>query len=389
MVVRYRVDGNLHEVRTAPKQFLTNIVARVKIMSGLNIAEKRLQQSGRIAGRKVAGKAMDVRVETSPTVRGESIVMRLLMKTNVLLSLTDLGFSPRDFGLMSALITRPDGIILVTGPTGSGKSTTPLRVPEQDQHAGSQDPHRRRPGRVRVGRHQPRWHVNSKIGLTFASALRSFLRQDPDVVMVGEIRDKETAEISINASLTGHLVLSTLHTNDAAGAFTRMSDMGIEPFLIRSSVIAVLAQRLVRMLCPACKQHDAAAPFELEQLGIDPERTKQRRARKVSAKYSVRDVAYESVGTEPGQSVTVYRAKGCEKCLNTGYTGRRGIYELLLMDDAIGPLILRNADAQTIKRTAISSGMDTLREDGARKVLSGMTTIEEVLAATQEDAIVE
>ncbi|MCS6901180.1 MAG: ATPase, T2SS/T4P/T4SS family, partial [Myxococcales bacterium] len=388
VVVRFRIDGSLYVVRRANRQFMSSIVARIKIMSGLNIAEKRLPQDGRIA-LKIAGNSIDVRVSTIPTSRGtERIVMRLLLKTTVLLSLSDLGFSSREFALMSHLITRPDGIILVTGPTGSGKTTTLYaclnKINQPDINIlTAEDPVEYEIG----GIHQV--HVQPKIGLTFASALRAFLRQDPDVVMVGEIRDKETVDIAINASLTGHLVLSTLHTNDAPGAITRMVDMGVEPFLIRSSVIGILAQRLVRMLCPLCKEPDLATPYELQQLGIDPERTRQRRARKLSPRYLPPGVDYTPVGTEEGEQVRVYRAKGCEKCLGTGFKGRRGIYELMLMDDAIGPLVLRNADTQTIKRMAISQGMDTLRDDGARKVLLGLTTVEEVLAATQEDVIIE
>lgn len=388
VMVRFRIDGNLYVVRRANKQFMSSIVARIKIMSGLNIAEKRLPQDGRIA-LKIAGNSIDVRVSTIPTSRGtERIVMRLLLKTTVLLSLSDLGFSSRDFGVMSHLITRPDGIILVTGPTGSGKTTTLYaclnKINQPDINIlTAEDPVEYEIG----GIHQV--HVQAKIGLTFASALRAFLRQDPDVVMVGEIRDKETVDIAINASLTGHLVLSTLHTNDAPGAITRMVDMGVEPFLIRSSVIGILAQRLVRMLCPLCKEPGFATPYELQQLGIDPKRTRQRRARRLSPRYLPPDVDYTPVGTEEGEQVPVFRAKGCEKCLGTGYKGRRGIYELMLMDDAIGPLVLQNADAQTIKRAALTQGMDTLRDDGARKVLLGLTTIEEVLAATQEDVIIE
>ncbi len=387
-IVRYRIDGNLYLVRRANKQFMSSIIARIKIMSGLNIAEKRLPQDGRIT-LKIAGNSIDVRVSTIPTSRGfERIVMRLLLKTNVLLSLSDLGFSSRDFALMSQLITRPDGILLVTGPTGSGKTTTLYaclnKINQPDINIlTAEDPVEYELG----GIHQV--HVQAKIGLTFASALRAFLRQDPDVVMVGEIRDKETVDIAINASLTGHLVLSTLHTNDAAGAMTRMVDMGVEPFLIRSSVIGILAQRLVRMLCPHCKVPDVATPYELQQLGIDPERTRQRRARKLSPRYLPPDCDYTPIGTVEGEQVTVYRQKGCEKCLDTGFKGRRGIYELMIMDDAIGPLVLRNADAQTIKRAALGQGMDTMRDDGARKVLLGMTTVEEVLAATQEDVMIE
>ncbi len=388
VLVRYRIDGELYVAKRANKQFMSSIVARIKIMSGLNIAEKRLPQDGRI-GLKIAGNSIDVRVSTIPTSRGlERIVMRLLMKANVLLDLTDLGFSPRDYALMGELIKRPDGIILVTGPTGSGKTTTLYACLNKINQPNlniltAEDPVEYEIG----GIHQV--HVQPKIGLTFASALRAFLRQDPDVVMVGEIRDRETVEIAVQASLTGHLVLSTIHTNDAAGAVTRIVDMGVEPFLIRSSVIGILAQRLVRMLCKECKEPGLATPFELEQLGIDPERTRRRRSRRPSPKYSPHGVDYVPVGTEEGDEVRVFRPKGCEKCLGTGYMGRRGIYELLMMDDAVGSLIMKNADAQTLKRTAVASGMDTLRDDGARKVLLGLTSVEEVLAATQEDLAVE
>jgi general secretion pathway protein E len=236
-------------------------------------------------------------------------------------------------------------------------------------------------------------HVYPKIGLTFASALRAFLRQDPDVIMVGEVRDKETAEIAIHASLTGHLVLSTIHTNDAAGAVTRLVEMEIEPFLVRSSVIGILAQRLVRILCQECKEAYAPSDFELKQLGLDPERIAWRAARRFSARYIALapsgDSIYDPIGLDPKKLPTFYRAKGCATCLQTGYTGRRGIYELLMIDDAVGGLILKNSDAQSIKRAAVEQGMDTLRDDGARKVLKGITTVEEILAATQEDVAVE
>jgi general secretion pathway protein E len=236
-------------------------------------------------------------------------------------------------------------------------------------------------------------HVQAKIGLTFASALRAFLRQDPDIVMVGEIRDAETLEIAINASLTGHLVLSTIHTNDAAGAITRTIDMGAEPFLLRSSVIGILAQRLVRVLCANCKYAYEAEDFELQELGLTPEKMASRAARRENpgSRYFPRNVAAGDLLEEfdARRRPLFYKAKGCDRCTNTGFTGRRGIYELLLVDDSVGPLILRRADAQTIKRAAVEQGMDSLRDDGARKVLAGLTTVEEVLAATQEDIEIE
>ena len=386
VLVRYRIDGELYVARRANKQFMSSIVARLKIMSGLNIAEKRLPQDGRIS-LKIAGKSIDVRVSTIPTSRGfERIVMRLLQKSNVLLDLTDLGFSQRDFALMDGLIRKPDGIILVTGPTGSGKTTTLYACINKINQPNlniltAEDPVEYEIG----GIHQV--HVHPKIGLTFASALRAFLRQDPDVVMVGEIRDKETAEIAIHASLTGHLVLSTIHTNDAAGAVTRLVEMEIEPFLVRSSVIGILAQRLVRMLC-RCKEAYRASEFELKQLGIDKERVAWRQNRKLGSRYVVHGAPYVPAGSGV-EDFVFNRAKGCEACMNTGYTGRRGIYELMMIDDAVGSLILKNADAQTIKRAAMENGMDTLRDDGARKVLMGLTTVEEVLAATQEDVAIE
>jgi general secretion pathway protein E len=328
-------------------------------------------------------------VSTIPTSRDhERIVMRLLHKTNVLLDLKDLGFSDRDYGLMDHLINRPDGIILVTGPTGSGKTTTLYACLNRINHPDvniltAEDPVEYEIG----GIHQV--PVQAKIGLTFASALRAFLRQDPDIIMVGEIRDKETAEIAMHASMTGHLVLSTIHTNDAASAVNRLVEMDVEPFLVRSNVIGILAQRLVRVLCPACKEAYSAAPYELQQLGIDPERTRRRDERKPSVRYQVHGATYEPVGwREPGMP-TFYRPKGCDKCDNKGFTGRRGIYELLVVEDIVASHILAKADAQTIKRAAIGQGMDTMRDDGARKVLEGRTTVEEVVAATQDDVVID
>jgi general secretion pathway protein E len=392
VVVRYRIDGELYVVRRASKQFMAPITARIKIMAALNIAEKRLPQDGRIT-LKIAGKSVDIRVSTIPTSRGsERIVMRILHKASVLLQLDDLGFAPRERGIMEQLVERPDGIILVTGPTGSGKTTTlyaclnKINVPSRNILT-AEDPVEYEIG----GIHQV--HVHASIGLTFASALRAFLRQDPDVIMVGEIRDKETAEIAIHASLTGHLVLSTIHTNDSAGAVTRLVEMEIEPFLVRSSVIGILAQRLVRMLCPHCKVPYAPTPYELGQLGLDAERLERKARRKVSDRYTVHGQPYEYVGQAyagPGAPPFVfYKPGGCDQCSKKGFVGRRGIYELMVIDDAVGPLILKSADAQAIKRVAIQQGMDTMRDDGARKVLAGLTTVEEVLAATQEDILLD
>ena len=388
VLVRYRVDGRLFVAKRASRQFMSSVVARVKIMAGLNIAEKRLPQDGRIS-LKIAGRSIDVRVSTIPTSRDhERIVMRLLHKTNVLLDLKDLGFSDRDYGLMDYLINRPDGIILVTGPTGSGKTTTLYACLNRINHPDvniltAEDPVEYEIG----GIHQV--PVQAKIGLTFASALRAFLRQDPDIIMVGEIRDKETAEIAMHASMTGHLVLSTLHTNDAASAVNRLVEMDVEPFLVRSNVIGILAQRLVRVLCPACKEPYTAAPYELQQLGIDPERTRRRDERRLSPRYVVHGSNYEPVGWRGPGMPTFYKPKGCEKCDNKGFTGRRGIYELLVLEDVVAGHVLAKADAQTIKRAAITQGMDTMRDDGARKVLEGRTTVEEVVAATQDDVVID
>jgi general secretion pathway protein E len=388
VVVRYRVDGQLYVARRASLQFMSSVIARVKIMAGLNIAEKRLPQDGRISLR-IAGRSIDVRVSTIPTSRDhERIVMRLLHKTSKLLDIAEVGFAERDRWLMEYLIHRPNGILLVTGPTGSGKTTTLYACLNKINRPKiniltAEDPVEYEIGGV----HQVA--VQAKIGLTFASALRAFLRQDPDVIMVGEIRDRETAEIAIHASMTGHLVLSTLHTNDAASAVTRLVEMDIEAFLVRSTVIGILAQRLVRVLCPHCKESYSATPFELSQLGIDPDRTRRRDERVLSPRYTAQGVTYEPVGWRGPGMPTLYRAVGCRECENKGFTGRMGIYELLVADDTVGALVLASADAQTIKRAAQSQGMDSLRDDGARKVLMGLTTVEEVVAATQEDVIVD
>ncbi len=386
VVVRFRIDGELYVAKRASKQFMSAIVARVKIMAQLNIAEKRLPQDGRIT-LKIAGKSVDIRVSTIPTSRSfERIVMRILHKTSVLMGLDELGFYGREYALMDGLIRRPDGIILVTGPTGSGKTTTLyaclncINDPTRNILT-AEDPVEYEIG----GIHQ--LHVKASIGLTFASALRAFLRQDPDVIMVGEIRDRDTAEIAIQASLTGHMVLSTIHTNDAAGAVTRLVDMGTEPFLVRSSILAILAQRLVRVLCPHCRQPYEPTAHELEQLGLDERALRWKANREVSGRYQTHNFDYRYVGQDMGSSPVFHRPGGCTECSNKGYIGRLGIYELMVVDDAVGALILENADSQSIKRAATLSGMDTLRDDGARKVLQGITTVEEVLKAKQEDVV--
>ncbi|MEQ8278822.1 MAG: type II secretion system ATPase GspE [Deltaproteobacteria bacterium] len=357
VAVRNRVDGILYKKVEAPKHAQSPIIARVKIMAGLNIAEKRLPQDGRIR-RKIAGKDIDVRVSTIPTAHGERVVMRILDRSNVILSLEDLGFTPENRQSFENLITRPHGIILVSGPTGSGKTTTLYaalsRINSPDINIlTAEDPVEYQLGGI--GQMQ----VQSKIDLTFANGLRAFLRQDPDVIMVGEIRDRETAEIAIQASLTGHLVLSTVHTNDAPGAVTRIVDMGVEPFLVSSTLIGVLAQRLVRNLCKDCRAAYEPSADQQRELRLKP---------------------------EPGRQF--YSEVGCSNCLETGYRGRSGIYELLMIDDDIRRLILKNVDAGTIKKQAVEHGMRTLLMDGVRKVLQGNTTPEEVLRVAKDEEVV-
>jgi len=358
--VRYRIDGVLREVIRAPKRFQASIASRIKIMGGLNIAEKRLPQDGRIRI-KIAGKDVDIRLSTVPTAHGERIVMRLLDKSSVVLDLESLGFEEWQLKVMDGLITRSHGIVLVTGPTGSGKTTTLYaglaKINSPDLNILTIEDPVEIPLRG-IGQVQ----VNPKIELTFASGLRSFLRQDPDVIMVGEIRDLETAEIAIQASLTGHLVLSTVHTNDAAGAITRLVDMGVQPFLVASSLVGVLAQRLVRVLCLDCKQAYVPTPEERQQAGIT-----------------------DAILAKAGNPSHLYRATGCPACQGTGYQGRTGIYELMLVDDDVRPLILKSVDATTIKRAAVERGMITLMEHGAYKVARGITTAAEVLSVTAED----
>jgi general secretion pathway protein E len=356
--VRFRSDNVLYEpVGALPKALLPSIVSRVKILSGLDIAEKRVPQDGRIR-LKIAGKDYDVRVSSVPVAHGERLVLRLLPRTTEMLDLQRLGFGERQLVVWEKLIARPNGIILVTGPTGSGKTTTLYgalaRLNRTDQNIITiDDPVEiQLPG---VGQIE----VNNKVGLTFARALRSVLRQDPNVVLVGEIRDLETAEIAIQASLTGHLVFSTLHTNDAPSAITRLVDMGVEPYLVASSLIAVLAQRLVRVLCPECREAYTPTAAELAELGL--------RAK------------------EP---VLAHRPKGCHRCHHTGYFGRVAIFELMVLDDELRALIVQNTDSKSIKRLAVTRGMHTLRQDGARKVLLGTTSIEEIVRATEEEGVV-
>ncbi len=347
--VRFRIDGVLYRMLTPPKVVQEALTSRVKIMSGLNIAEKRLPQDGRIRV-VVAGRDVDIRVSLVPTFYGERVVLRLLDKQKGLLSLSDIGLSSRNVSSMERLLERSNGIILVTGPTGSGKTTTlysaltkinspvkniiTIEDPIEYQLKG-------------VGQIQ----VNSKIDLTFANGLRAVLRQDPDIIMVGEIRDAETAEIAMQASLTGHLVLSTLHTNDAATAVTRLIDMGIEPFMVASTLSAVIAQRLVRVICPHCKEE------------------------------YLPDREYPGIEMPP----VLYRGRGCDRCFNLGSIGRLGIYELLLIDSELCSMIIRREHSGVIKEYAVKRGMKTLREDGLAKAAAGVTTIEEVMRVTQED----
>ncbi len=359
--VRFRVDGVLREKIKPPKRFQKAIASRVKIMGNLNIAETRLPQDGRIRI-KLAGRDIDIRLSTVPTSHGERLVMRLLDKSAVLLDLGELGFSTEQLEVMDSLIHRSHGIILVTGPTGSGKSTTlyaalsQINTPELNILTVEDPVEIQIKG---IGQVQ----VNPKIDLTFASGLRSFLRQDPDVIMVGEIRDLETAEIAIQASLTGHLVFSTVHTNDAPGAVTRLVDMGVEPFLVASSLMGCVAQRLVRVLCKECREAYAPTAEALAEIGLGPD--------------SLREAGVDRL----------YREKGCPACNGTGYRGRIGIYEMMLVTDEVRQLILRKVDSGTIKKTAIAQGMRTLIQDGASKVLRGSTSIAELLSVTQEDIV--
>ncbi|WP_119067201.1 GspE/PulE family protein [Rubrobacter indicoceani] len=350
LIIRFRVDGILREVMTIPQKLQNGVTARFKILSNLNIAEKRLPQDGRFSV-KVGGKKVDLRVSTLPTVFGEKMVLRLLETSNVLMKLTDLGFAPEVYEKYRDVFTRPYGAILVTGPTGSGKSTTlyatlnELNTPEKNIIT-VEDPVEYRIGGIN------QVQTNAKVGLTFASALRNILRSDPDIVMIGEIRDHETAKIAVESALTGHLVLATLHTNDASSALNRLTDMGVEPFLTSSAVDCVIAQRLARKLCPHCKR-----PVEIEP-----------------------DVL-ENSGFQPGglSAPDFHEAAGCDRCGGTGYSGRLGIYELMVMTEEIKRMVLSRASNDDIARVAEGSGMVRLKEDGLYKAARGLTTIEEVL----------
>ncbi|HEY7516802.1 MAG TPA: type II secretion system ATPase GspE [Methylomirabilota bacterium] len=353
--IRYRIDGLLYDQEAPPRRLQAAVTSRVKIMAEMNIAERRLPQDGRIRV-NLHGTRVDIRVSTIPTVHGESIVMRLLQRSSVFLPLDKLGFPADTLKRFESLIKRPHGIILVTGPTGSGKTTTLYGALDKINS----------PDRKIITIEDPVEYqlkgvnqipVKPKIGLTFATGLRHIVRQDPDVILVGEIRDLETAEIAIQASLTGHLVFSTLHTNDAPAAITRLQDMGVEPYLVASVLEAVLAQRLVRRICGACRVQDTPSAADLDALGVT---------------------------APPG--TRLFRGKGCEECRGTGYRGRMGIYELFPITEDARSLVLRRAAARDIRQYAISAGMVTLRMDGWRRACEGLTTVEEILRVTQEDA---
>lgn len=356
--VRYRIDGALQEVESPPKRLQPSILQRVKIMSGMKISEKRVPQDGRIQV-NIRGRDLDLRVSSVPTNHGESIVMRILDKQNVALGLPQLGFLSDDQTRFEQLIAMPDGVLLVTGPTGSGKTTTLYACLGQIN----------RPDRKIITVEDPveyqmtginQVQVNRDVGLDFAAALRSILRQAPNIVMIGEIRDFETADIAMEAALTGHLVFSTLHTNDAPSAVTRLQDMGVKPYLVASAVQAVMAQRLVRCICPQCKEERQPTERELKMLG---------------------EISASSLA-----GATLWRGRGCPNCSLTGYKGRRGIFEIFSMSDEIQRMIFDQRPASELRNAARESGMRTLREDGLLKVASGMTSLEEVLRVTMGDA---
>jgi type II secretory ATPase GspE/PulE/Tfp pilus assembly ATPase PilB-like protein len=356
--IRYRIDGVLHQtpVPLQLNRIQAAIISRIKVMANMDIAEKRLPMDGRI-GLRIQGRDLDIRVSTMPTVHGESISLRLLQGKGQFISLEELGMNERDSKLITKIINRPNGIILVTGPTGSGKSTSlyaylhEINTMDVRILTAEEPIEYEMPGINQV-------LVRSEIGLTFSRILRSFLRQDPDIIMVGEIRDMETAEIAIQASLTGHLVFSTLHTNDAPASFTRLLDMGLEPYLVASAVVAVVAQRLVRKLCPACRRVVVPDLAALKGIGFP-------------------------VNLLPGH--TIYEPSACEACRQSGFRGRRGIFEVLEVTDEIISLVTSRSSSNKVKQMAISQGMQTLRDDGWLKVLGGVTTLEEVLRATEEN----
>jgi len=356
--IRYRIDGILYDTLTLNRNVLSLVISRIKVMAGMDIAERRMPQDGRCSVR-VGQREIDLRVSTVPTSYGERSVLRILDKSTGLLSLNELGLWKEDLKKFDRLINRSHGVIFVTGPTGSGKSTTLYaclnRIDSTQKNVMTiEDPIEYQLEGI------SQMQVATKKGMTFINALRHVLRQDPDVIMVGEVRDEETASMAIQSSLTGHLVFSTLHTNDAAGAVSRLLDFNVEPYLVSSSLIGVMAQRLVRRICQECKQPYKPSPHELREIGI---------------------------GTENADDVNIYVGAGCNKCFDTGYRGRIGIYELMLINEDIRDMIYHRESAGSIKTKAIEFGMQTLRMDGARKVLSGITTVAEVLRVTQSDTM--
>jgi len=356
VLVRFRKDGILHDVTKVPKTVQSSVISRVKIMSELDIAERRKPQDGSIR-LKIGGRDIDVRVSTVPTSWGESVVMRLLYRSSVLMSFEQLGLEGKKLETVESLIKRPHGIILVTGPTGSGKTTSLYAALQRINLPDKKIITIEDPVEYQIqGINQIQ--VNTKVDLTFANGLRSILRQDPDVILVGEIRDRETADISMNASLTGHLVFSTLHTNDSVSAVTRLADMGVESFLIASTLSAVIAQRLVRILCTRCRELYVPIDEELGRIGL------------------AREACPEG---------KIYRAKGCQECMETGFSGRIAIFEILLIDDELKNTVLTHPDSSTLKEKALRNGLITLRMDGADKVAKGITSIDEVLRVTEEE----
>jgi general secretion pathway protein E len=353
--VRYRIDGILYDLLTPPKWIQPALISRIKVMAKLNIAEKRLPQDGRL-DIKIGAQEIDVRVSTIPTSFGERVVLRLLNKTSAVFDLPEIGLSPDRLALLKELVQSPNGIILNTGPTGSGKTTTlyailtTINKPDINIITIEDPVEYQIKGISQI-------QVNPKIDLTFARGLRSIVRQDPDVILIGEIRDKETADIAVQSALTGHLVFSTLHTNDSASAITRLVDIGVEPFLISSSLIAVIAQRLLRTLCNDCKEAYRPDDLAFKGIGMDPERYRDRR---------------------------VYRARGCENCFHTGYKGRNAIFEIMVLNEELRSLILKSYDSNAIKKRALEMNMLSLRQDGIQKLLNGVTTIEEVFRVTMK-----
>jgi general secretion pathway protein E len=356
--VRYRIDGVLQEVEAPPSHSTAAVISRIKIMAKLNIAERRVPQDGRITMR-VQGKELDMRVSTVPTLFGESVVIRLLNKESVKFDFESLGFEGETLKRLKHVLDLPHGVVLVTGPTGSGKSTTlytalhRLNTPERKIITVEDPVEYQLEGINQI-------QVKPQVGLDFANALRAIVRQDPDVIMVGEMRDTETVRIAVQSALTGHLVLSTLHTNDAAGGITRLMDMGVEDFLLTSTVNGIVAQRLVRRLCQHCRQQHAVIPEVEQELGL--------------TRY-----------VKPGEELRLYSANGCPQCGGTGYHGRLSLAEILLMTDNIRQLIMRHANATEINSAALADGMENMYQDGLRKAVAGLTTLEEVVRVCEED----